>query len=116
MGHPGFVIAGRRAARVANDNADVRYRASVHDVAVGVQVPARCHARAETQFMVEEGIVEFMIGGASGMVLAGDVVRVPAGVPYAYRNAGDTAARILMRCIPPTPVPRTSLVSATFAA
>jgi mannose-6-phosphate isomerase-like protein (cupin superfamily) len=116
MGQPGFVITGDRAARVANDNADFRYRASAHYVAVGVQIPVRCHEHAETQFMVEDGILEFMIGGASGMVLAGDFVRIPAGVHYAYRNAGDTTARLLMKSVSPQPVRRASLVCATFAA
>lgn len=116
MGHPGFVIAGHRAARVANDNTDFRYRASAHYVAVGVQVPLRCHEHAETQFMVEDGILEFMIGGAAGMVLSGDFVRIPAGVPYAYRNAGETTARILVKSVSPQPARRASLVHATFAA
>jgi mannose-6-phosphate isomerase-like protein (cupin superfamily) len=116
MGHPGFVIAGDHAARVANDNADFRYRASAHYVAVGVQVPVRCHEHAETQFMIEDGILEFMIGGGAGMVLGGDFVRIPAGVPYAYRNAGDATARILMKSVSPQAARRASLVHATFAA
>lgn len=116
MGRPGFVIAGNRATPVANDNADFRYRASAHYLAVGVQAPARCHEHAETQFLVEDGIVEFMIGGAAGIVLSGDFVRIPAGVPYAYRNAGETTARLLMKSVSPHPARRASLVQATFAA
>ncbi|HVY50455.1 MAG TPA: cupin domain-containing protein [Devosia sp.] len=116
MRQPGFVIAGDGAVRIANDNADFRYRASAHYLAVGVQVPVRCHEHAEMQFMVEDGIVEFMIGGASGMVLGGDFVRVPAGMPYAYRNAGDSTARLLMRSVNPQPARRASKVQATFAA
>ncbi len=101
MAQKAFVIAGDRAAIVANDNCDFRYRAAVHYVPVGVQVPVRCHDGAETQFLVEDGLVEFMVGGMAGIVMAGDFVRVPAGVPYAYRNAGETTARVLAKSVSP---------------
>ena len=116
MGNRAFVIAAGHAALIANDVNDFRYRAAAHYVPVGVQVPVRSHDRAETQFLVEDGIVEFMIGGAAGLVLAGDFVRVPAGVPYAYRNAGDTTVRILMRAINPAAAQRALRVTADFAA
>jgi mannose-6-phosphate isomerase-like protein (cupin superfamily) len=99
MGKRDFLIAGDRAAVIANDNSDFRYRAAVHYLPLGVQVPVRCHETCETQFMIEDGVVEFMVGGMAGIVLSGDFVRVPAGVPYAYRNAGDATARILARSV-----------------
>lgn len=111
-----FMIAGGHAALIANDVNDFRYHAAAHYVPVGVQVPVRTHDRAETQFVVEDGVVEFMIGGAAGLVLAGDFVRVPAGVPYAYRNAGDTTARILVRAINPTAAQRALKATTDFAA
>ena len=110
-----FVITGGKAALIANDNCDFRYSASAHHLPVGVQVAARQHNHAETQFMIEDGIVEFMIGGGAGMVMAGDFVRVPAGVPYAYRNAGDGTARILMRSVNPSATKRAAR-SIHFAA
>lgn len=116
MHNRAFLIADDHAACVANDTDDFRYRAAAHYVPVGVQMPVRCHDHAETQFVVDDGVVEFMIGGAAGIVLAGDFVRVPAGVPYAYRNAGDTAARILVRSANPASTRRASTVVATFAA
>jgi mannose-6-phosphate isomerase-like protein (cupin superfamily) len=116
MGSRAFVIAGGHAALIANDVNDFRYHAAAHYVPVGVQVPVRTHDRAETQFVVEDGVVEFMIGGAAGLVLSGDFVRVPAGVPYAYRNAGDTTVRILVRAINPAPARRALQVTADFAA
>lgn len=116
MGNRAFVIAGGQAALIANDVSDFRYHAAAHYLPVGVQVPMRTHDRAETQFVVEDGVVEFMIGGAAGLVLQGDFVRVPAGVPYAYRNAGDSTARILMRAVNPAAVKRAVQVTATFAA
>ena len=116
MAQKAFVIAGDRAAIVANDNCDFRYRAAVHYVPVGVQVPVRCHDHAETQFMIEDGMVEFMIGGAAGYVLPGDFIRVPAGVPYAYRNAGDTTVRVLARTVSPQIAARALRITAEFAA
>jgi mannose-6-phosphate isomerase-like protein (cupin superfamily) len=116
MGSRAFVIAGGHAALIANDVNDFRYHAAAHYVPVGVQVPVRSHDRAETQFVVEDGVIEFMIGGAAGLVLAGDFVRVPAGVPYAYRNAGETTARLLVRAVNPGPAQRALKVTADFAA
>jgi mannose-6-phosphate isomerase-like protein (cupin superfamily) len=103
MNQRAFVIAGDRAATIANDVEDFRYRAAVHYVPVGVQVPVRSHGGAETQFMLEDGTLEFMVGGGSTCITAPDFVRVPPGVPYAYRNIGDTTARLLVRAIKPEP-------------
>lgn len=116
MGKQAFVITGSHAVMIANDTADFRYRASAHYVPVGVQVPIRSHDHSEIQFMVDEGIVEFMIGGAAGIGFAGDLVRVPAGVPYAYRNAGEMTARILVRSVNPSPTRHATQIIATFAA
>ena len=116
MGHRAFLIAGNRAALVANDVTDFRYRAAAHEVPVGVQVSARVAERVETQFMVEDGVVEFMVGGAAGIVFAGDFVRVPPGVHYAYRNAGDTPAMLLVRTTSPKAMRRAIRVGFEFAA
>lgn len=116
MGQRAFLIMGSHARLIANDDCDFRYRASAHYLPVGAQVPTRCHERAEMQFMVEDGIVEFMVGGAAGIALAGDFVRVPAGMHYAYRNAGDETARLLVRSVNPVPTRRATEVIATFAA
>ena len=116
MGKQAFVITGDKAALIANDNCDFRYHATAHYVPVGVQVSARQHDHSETQFVVEDGILEFMIGGGGGMVMSGDFVRVPAGVAYAYRNAGDGTARILMRSVNPAATKRAAQLSIHFAA
>ena len=103
MNQRAFVIAGDQAAIVANDIEDFRYQAAVHYVPVGVQVPTRSHGGAETQFMLEDGALEFMVGGASTMITAPGIVRVPPGVPYAYRNASEHTARLLVRVAQPEP-------------
>jgi mannose-6-phosphate isomerase-like protein (cupin superfamily) len=103
MSQRAFVIAGDQAAIVANDVEDFRYRAAVHYVPAGVQVPTRSHGGAETQFMLEDGTLEFMVGGASTFISAPGIVRVPPGVPYAYRNASEHTARLLVRIAQPEP-------------
>jgi mannose-6-phosphate isomerase-like protein (cupin superfamily) len=111
-----FVITGDSVATIANDVTDFRYRAISHFVPVGVQAAARSAERVETQFMVAIGTVEFMIGGATAIAFAGDFVRVPPGIIYAWRNAGDTPAHILMRSVSPAPLQRAMRVRVDFAA
>jgi mannose-6-phosphate isomerase-like protein (cupin superfamily) len=116
MAKRAFVIAGDRAATVANDVADFHYRAAAHILPVGVQVAARVNPLAETQLLVEDGLVEIMVGGASAPVPSGDFVRVPPGVAFAYRNAGDGPATILMRTTSPVAGTRAARWSGLFAA
>jgi mannose-6-phosphate isomerase-like protein (cupin superfamily) len=93
-----FFISGDRVMFLANgDGADLRYRAHSHTVPPQVQVPMRVNDRAETLCVIESGTFEFMVGGATGIVSAGNFVRIPAGIAYAYRNAGDEPAHILTR-------------------
>jgi mannose-6-phosphate isomerase-like protein (cupin superfamily) len=116
MTHRAFLIAGNNAKLVANDVCDFRYRAASHYLPAGAQAPTACHPCAETQFMVEGGTIECMVGGAIGIVRAGDFVRVPAGVPYAYRNTGTEAARVLVRTASPNGAARAAHITAEFAA
>lgn len=100
-----FFISGGRVVFVANaDGADLRYRAHSHSVPPHVQVPARTNNGTETEtiFVVEQGTLEFMIGGAVGHVTSGGFVRVPPGIAFGYRNIGDEAAQILSRRVAPT--------------
>lgn len=116
MSDKAFLIAGDHAAVVANDIADVRYQAAVHYVPVGIQVPARSHRGIEMQFMLEHGTLEFMVGGASTMLAAPSLIRVPPDVPYAYRNIGDETARMLLRAVRPVPPVKMVRVSIEYAA
>ena len=116
MGRQAFGIAGDRAVLIANDVTDFRYRAAVHHLPVGAQVAVQCRDNVETHFVLESGRVEFMVGGAVGIVLGGDFVRVPAGRPYAYRNVGDTTACVLMHTASPTPIRRALQLIVGFAA
>lgn len=111
-----FVIAGDRATTIANDVADFHYRAAVHVLPVGAQVPINVNTLAETQVMVEDGLVEFMVGGCAATLMAGDFVRVPPGAVYAYRNAGDGPATVLIRTTSPEAQKRAMRVRLEFAA
>jgi hypothetical protein len=111
-----FFIVGDRAAVIANDLGDVRYRAGVHHIPIGVQSSTRIDGAAETQFMLEDGTLEFMVGGASTFIAAPGVVRVPPGVAYAYRNIGDETARLLVRSVKPQPNYRMIRASIEYAA
>lgn len=92
-----YFISRNRAIRVANDNGPVPF--NVHHLPAMAQVGARRNGLSEMILFVEEGIVEFMIGGASGIVASGGFVRVPADTPFAYRNAGDETAKLVSRTV-----------------
>lgn len=95
-----FFLTGDQILFIANDGgADLRYRAHSHEVAAGVQVPARSNERSDMIFVVEQGVLEFMIGGAVGHVSAGGFVRVQAGISFAYRNPGPEPVHLLSRPI-----------------
>lgn len=94
-----YFVSRNRARRVANDNGPPPR--NVHHLPPMVQVSARRNPLSEMILFVEEGIVEFMINGASGVISAGGYVRVPADTLYAYRNAGDDTARLVSRTVMP---------------
>lgn len=103
MHQKAFVITGDQPALIANDVSDLRYLAKVHQVPVGVQSPTRIDGSTETQFLLQDGTLEFMVGGASTFIAAPGIVRVPPGVAYAYRNIGDETAKLLVRSVTPQP-------------
>jgi len=116
MGNRAFAIASGTAVAIANDVDDFRYRAVSISVPAGVQTEPRTNDGFETHFLVEDGFVEVMIGGATAMVLAGDFVRVPPGIVFAYRNSGDEPARLLMRRVNPGPARRALRIICDHAA
>ena len=88
-----YFVSHSRALRVANDNGPAATNA--HHLPPNMQAGIRRNRLSEMVLFVEEGIVEFMIGGASGYVTAGGFVRIPVDTPYSLRNAGDDTARIV---------------------
>ena len=103
MGSKAFLIAGSRAELIANDGCDFSYRAAFHHLPVGTRIPAHCHEAAETHMLVEHGTLEVMVNGLATMITAGQFMRVTAGMNFAYRNAGNTMARLLLRTVVPRP-------------
>lgn len=95
MARSAYFINNSRAVRVANDNGPLPL--NVHHLPVMAQVGVRRNGLSEMILFVEEGIVEFMVGGASGFVAAGGFVRIPADTHFSYRNAGEETAKLVSR-------------------
>lgn len=95
MSASAFFVATNRAIRVANDNGPLPV--NVHHLPPLMQVGTRRSGVGEMVLFVEEGVVEFMVGGATGFVTTGGFIRIPADTPYSFRNAGDEAARVVTR-------------------
>lgn len=101
MSRHAFFIAGDRVVDIANaSGAGFQYQAQAHLVLPQVQVGPFRHEHAETVIVVKDGLLEVMVNGMAGFVAAGAFVRVPAGMHFAYRNAGDDPARVLCRTAP----------------
>ncbi len=98
MSQSAYFVSRDRAVRVAKDNGPIPL--SVHHLPPMMQAGIRRNGLSEMVLFVEEGIVEFMIGGAAGVVSQGGFVRIPAEVSYAFRNAGDETARIISQTGP----------------
>jgi glyoxylate utilization-related uncharacterized protein len=97
MTHSAYFVRRDTALRVANDNGPIPL--NVHHLPPMMQAGIRRNGLSEMILFVEEGIVEFMIGGAAGLVTSGGFVRIPAEATYSFRNAGDDTARIIsQRC------------------
>ena len=111
-----FLIAGDQAALIANDISDMRYRAALLHVPVGMQVPVRRHESAETLFYIASGTLEFMAGGAVLPLTGPDHVRVPPGMVHAWRNVGNETAHVLVRTSRPAPAFRMIHACIEYAA
>ncbi len=117
MSPKAFYLAGSEVLFIANSpGGGDRYTAQRHVLPPRAQTAARRHDTHETVVVVAAGTVEFMVGGAAGPVAAGSFVRIPAGVTYACRNAGDGAATLLIRTIGPRRAAPSVSVTISFAA
>lgn len=95
MTQSAYFVSSNRALRVANDNGPLPL--NVHHLPPMMQAGLRRNGLSAMVLFVEEGIVEFMIGGAAGIVSQGGFVRIPAEAPYSFRNAGDETAKLITR-------------------
>lgn len=117
MSRHAFFVAGDRVVHIANPSgAGFQYQAQAQVLLPEAQAPARQHETAETVIVVQRGILEVMINGATAMVGAGSFVRIPPKAWFAYRNAGQDAAQILSRTAPMPPVRESCRITIHIAA
>ena len=70
------------------------------DAQPGGGTPPHTHTREEETFFVLEGRFAILIGGQTVEAGPGDCVYAPRDVVHAWRNAGDTPARMLVLVTP----------------
>lgn len=117
MSRRAFFIAGDRIIHIANPcGAGLSYHAQAHEVMPGALVGPQMQEQAETVILVEEGVLEVMINGMSGMVSAGTYIRVPAKAWYAFRNDTEKLVRVLCRTAPAQKVRDACRVTIRIAA
>lgn len=117
MSEHAFFAAGDRILHIANaGGAGPQYRAAARVLPPGVASPTRCEDSAETTIVVISGAVELMVNGATGHLGAGEFARVPPRVAFAYRNAGQLPAELLVRTAPAATPRPTSRVTIDIAA
>ena len=66
----------------------------------GTFVPPHVHPTQDEFIYVLEGVLDLELGGARTQVRAGDLVRMPRGVPHAYYNRQAVPARALFWVTP----------------
>lgn len=67
---------------------------------VGQGTPLHVQRYDDEAWFVLEGTYEVRIGGAVHRLSRGGYALVPRGIPHAYRNGGDTPARLLILSSP----------------
>jgi quercetin dioxygenase-like cupin family protein len=61
----------------------------------GQFVPVHVHPHQDEFILVQEGQLELKLGGVWRTAKAGDLVRMPKGMPHGYFNKSDRPARAL---------------------
>lgn len=96
MTHSSIAIAAGAVLTVANDaGGATEALAESRQIRPGGTVTPRRDPSSEVLLFVERGHLELMIDGATTHLAAGDYVRVAPGRVHAYRNAGETVARVV---------------------
>lgn len=68
--------------------------------APGQFVPVHIHPTQDEFILVQEGELHLKLDGVWSVAKAGDLVRMPRGVPHGYFNKGDVPARALFWVAP----------------
>ena len=66
----------------------------------GQFVPVHIHPTQDEFILVQEGELHVKLDGVWSVARAGDLVRMPRGVPHGYFNKGDVPARALFWVAP----------------
>jgi quercetin dioxygenase-like cupin family protein len=61
----------------------------------GQFVPVHIHPTQDEFILVQEGVLDLKLDGAGHQAKAGDLVRLPRGIPHGYFNKSDNRARAL---------------------
>lgn len=61
----------------------------------GTFVPLHIHPKQDEFIYVLDGMLDLQLGDARTQARVGDLVRMPRGIPHAYYNNADVAARAL---------------------
>jgi uncharacterized RmlC-like cupin family protein len=61
----------------------------------GQHVPVHIHPTQEEFILVQEGVLDLKLDGQWVRAKAGDLVRLPRGIPHGYFNKSDADARAL---------------------
>ncbi len=71
----------------------------------GQFVPVHVHPTQDEFILVQEGQLEVKLNGVWSVAKAGDLVRMPRGVPHGYFNKSDKPARALFWVSPAGKLP-----------
>jgi quercetin dioxygenase-like cupin family protein len=66
----------------------------------GTMVPPHIHQTEDEFIYVVEGELEVTLGATTHTARAGDLVKMPRGVPHAVRSAGATVTKSLWTVVP----------------
>ncbi len=61
----------------------------------GQHVPVHVHPTQDEFILVQEGVLDLKLDGVWVQAKAGDLVRLPRGIPHGYFNKSDKPARAL---------------------
>ena len=61
----------------------------------GQHVPVHIHPTQDEFILVQEGVLDLKLDGVWVQAKAGDLVRLPRGIPHGYFNKSDKPARAL---------------------
>lgn len=83
-------ILGQRYFLKASCDATFAFEANSEP---GQFVPVHIHPMQDEFILVQEGQLELKLGGIWHTAKAGDLVRMPRGIPHGYFNKSDKSAR-----------------------